>query len=74
MRDWRRLFVHESSSGGTRAQRQLRTLGRKAPKSLYDPHMVSFEGSGGYNQSDAAGFIKLNALRLRVRAKINRGK
>ena len=43
--------------------------GRKAPKSLYDPHMASFEGAGGYDQGDATGFIKLNALRLRVRAK-----
>ena len=47
-------------------------VGRKAPKSLYDPKMVSFEGSGGYNQTDATGFIKLNALRLRVRANVNR--
>ena len=45
--------------------------GRKAPKSLYDPHMASFEGAGGYDQGDATGFIKLNALRLRVRAKNN---
>jgi argininosuccinate synthase len=45
-------------------------VGRKARKSLYDPHMASFEGAGGYNQSDATGFIKLNALRLRVRAKM----
>ena len=44
-------------------------VGRKAPKSLYDPHMASFEGAGGYDQSDATGFIKLNALRLRVRAR-----
>ena len=44
-------------------------VGRKAPKSLYDPHMASFEGAGGYDQGDATGFIKLNALRLRVRAK-----
>lgn len=43
--------------------------GRKAAKSLYDPHMASFEGAGGYDQGDASGFIKLNALRLRVRAK-----
>ncbi len=47
-------------------------VGRKARKSLYDPHMASFEGAGGYNQSDATGFIKLNALRLRVRAKMGR--
>ncbi len=46
-------------------------VGRKAPKSLYDPHMASFEGAGGYDQGDATGFIKLNALRLRVRAKTN---
>ena len=45
-------------------------VGRKAPKSLYDPHLVSFEGNVGYNQSDATGFIKLNALRLRVRAAV----
>jgi argininosuccinate synthase len=47
-------------------------VGRKARKSLYDPHMVSFEGSVGYNQSDASGFIKLNALRLRVRANLRK--
>jgi argininosuccinate synthase len=44
-------------------------VGRKAPKSLYDPHMASFEGNVAYDQGDATGFIKLNALRLRVRAK-----
>jgi argininosuccinate synthase len=44
-------------------------VGRKAEKSLYDPHMASFEGAGGYDQGDATGFIKLNALRLRVRAR-----
>jgi len=44
-------------------------VGRKAAKSLYDPHMASFEGNVGYDQKDATGFIRLNALRLRVRAK-----
>lgn len=44
-------------------------VGRKAARSLYDPHMASFEGAGGYDQGDATGFIKLNALRLRVRAR-----
>ena len=48
--------------------------GRKAPKSLYNPHIASFEGAGGYNQDDATGFIKLNALRLRVRANASRKK
>ncbi|PYE51123.1 argininosuccinate synthase [Deinococcus yavapaiensis] len=44
-------------------------VGRKAPKSLYDKDLVTFEAGGDYNQADAAAFIKLNALRLRVRAR-----
>lgn len=43
--------------------------GRKSPISLYDKSLVSFDEKGGYNQADADGFIKLNSLRLRVRAK-----
>jgi argininosuccinate synthase len=43
--------------------------GRKSPRSLYDPKIATMEGSGsGYNQDDATGFIRLNALRLKVRA------
>ena len=43
--------------------------GRKSPKSLYDPNIASMEGvRSTYNQSDATGFIRLNALRLKVRA------
>ncbi len=43
--------------------------GRKSAKSLYDPDIATMEGSGsGYNQDDATGFIRLNALRLKVRA------
>jgi len=43
-------------------------VGRKADKSLYDDKISSFEeDEGAYNQADAAGFIRLNALRLRVR-------
>ncbi|MBF6592852.1 MAG: argininosuccinate synthase [Thermaceae bacterium] len=45
------------------------TSGRKSPLSLYDKSLVSFDEKGGYNQADADGFIKLNSLRLRVRAK-----
>jgi len=41
-------------------------VGRKAPKSLYNPQLASFEEEGGFQQSDAEGFIRLNALRLRV--------
>ncbi|MEY2481460.1 MAG: argininosuccinate synthase [Verrucomicrobiota bacterium] len=43
--------------------------GRKSPKSLYDPQIATMEGARStYNQSDATGFIQLNALRLKVRA------
>jgi len=42
-------------------------IGRESPESLYDQDLVTFEeGSGAYDQRDAAGFIKLNALRLRT--------
>ncbi|HVS26133.1 MAG TPA: argininosuccinate synthase [Burkholderiales bacterium] len=39
--------------------------------SLFDPKIATFEDDqGAYNQKDAAGFIKLNALRLRIAAKL----
>lgn len=41
--------------------------GRKSPHSLYHPDLVTFEdGAADYDQTDAHGFIRLNALRLRV--------
>ena len=40
--------------------------GRRSPYTLYDPEIVTFEADNVYNQGDATGFIKLNALRLRV--------
>jgi argininosuccinate synthase len=42
-------------------------VGRKSPNSLYHPGLATFEAENVYNQKDAEGFIKLNALRLRVR-------
>src|SRR5947208_9100764 len=43
-------------------------VGRKSPRSLYSMQHVTFEDDqGAYNQRDAEGFIKLNALRLRLR-------
>jgi len=43
--------------------------GRKSPKSLYDSKIATMEGEAStYNQNDATGFIRLNALRLKVRA------
>jgi argininosuccinate synthase len=47
--------------------------GRESPNSLYSARMVTFEDDeGAYNQQDAAGFIKLNALRLRLGGAIGR--
>ncbi|MEA4863410.1 MAG: argininosuccinate synthase [Victivallaceae bacterium] len=43
--------------------------GRRSPYSLYDEAVASFEGADAYNHKDAEGFIRLNALRLRVRAR-----
>jgi argininosuccinate synthase len=45
-------------------------IGRSSPKSLYSDKIVTFEDdAGAYDQKDAAGFIKLNALRLRLLGK-----
>jgi argininosuccinate synthase len=43
-------------------------VGRRSPKSLYDPEFATFEEDEVYDQGDATGFIRLNALRLRIRA------
>ena len=51
----------------------VRTVGRKSPMSLYNTEMVTFEADTVYNQRDAEGFIKLNALRLRLRGMTNSG-
>ena len=46
--------------------------GRKSPFSLYNKNLVTFEeGTADYNHSDAEGFIKLNALRLRVKKMVD---
>jgi argininosuccinate synthase len=47
--------------------------GRKSPQSLYSEKIVTFEDdAGAYDQKDAQGFIKLNALRLRLLARRDR--
>ncbi|RPF70679.1 argininosuccinate synthase [Aurantiacibacter spongiae] len=49
-------------------------VGRKSPNTLYSQAHVTFEDdAGAYDQKDAAGFIKLNALRLRLLARRDRG-
>ncbi len=45
-------------------------VGRRSPYSLYSAKVVTFEDdAGAYDQRDAEGFIKLNALRLRLLAR-----
>ncbi|MBY0283419.1 MAG: argininosuccinate synthase [Sphingomonas sp.] len=49
-------------------------IGRKSPYSLYSEKVVTFEDDqGAYDQRDAAGFIKLNALRLRLLGRRDQG-
>jgi argininosuccinate synthase len=49
------------------------TVGRSSPNSLFDPAISTFEDDkGAYNQADAGGFIRLNALRMRIAAKLGR--
>ena len=47
----------------------IQTVGRTSPTSLYSLEHVTFEEDAVYNQRDAEGFIKLNALRLRLAQK-----
>jgi argininosuccinate synthase len=42
--------------------------GRRSKNTLYDPDFATFEKDEVYDQGDATGFIRLNALRLRIRA------
>jgi len=48
-------------------------VGRKSPKSLFSPEFATFEEDSVYNQKDAEGFIKLNALRFIIEGYV-RGK
>jgi argininosuccinate synthase len=48
-------------------------VGRQSRDSLFDEHIATFEeDAGAYDQKDAEGFIKLNALRMRIAA--NKGR
>jgi argininosuccinate synthase len=46
----------------------ITVTGRRSDKSLYDNRFATFEQDEVYSQADAEGFIRLNALRLRIRA------
>jgi argininosuccinate synthase len=51
------------------------SVGRASPNSLFDPTIATFEDDrGAYNQADAEGFIRLNALRMRIAANLRRTK
>ncbi len=48
-------------------------VGRKSDQSLFDEKIATFDDdAGAYDQKDAEGFIKLNALRLRIAASKDR--
>ena len=47
----------------------VRVVGRRSPRSLYSLGHVTFEEDQVYDQRDAEGFIRLNALRLRLAAR-----
>lgn len=49
-------------------------VGRKSKKTLYHPDFATFEEDVVYDQKDAEGFIKLNALRLKIRAMVEKGR
>jgi argininosuccinate synthase len=55
-----RLKLHKGS---------IVVVGRRSEHSLYDPAIATFEEDKVYDQADATGFIRLNALRLRIRAR-----
>jgi argininosuccinate synthase len=67
-------FIDESQANVTgRARVKLykgscTVVGRRAERSLYSPEYATFERETVYNQKDADGFIRLNALRLRIRS------
>jgi argininosuccinate synthase len=49
-----------------------RVLGRKSDESLYSKDFATFENDDVYSQKDAEGFIRLNALRLRIQSMLNK--
>jgi len=61
--------IQESVTGTVRLKLykgNCSVVGRKSPCSLYSPELATFEAEDVYNQKDAEGFIKINALRLKL--------
>jgi argininosuccinate synthase len=71
--DLMRRIIDETQTGVTGEVRMklyrgsAMVTGRRAPRSLYNERLATFEAEEIYNQRDAEGFIKLNALRLRLK-------
>ncbi|KAF2550371.1 hypothetical protein F2Q68_00037400 [Brassica cretica] len=59
--------------GNSPIHKILKHRRRKSSNSLYRQDISSFEGSEIYNQADAAGFIRLYGLPMRVRAMLEKG-
>jgi argininosuccinate synthase len=73
-----KAFVDETQIGVTGTVRlklykgNCTVVGRKSEKSFYIKDFATFEKDSVYDQKDASGFIRLNALRLRIRAMLNK--
>ncbi|MBW7956841.1 MAG: argininosuccinate synthase [Deltaproteobacteria bacterium] len=69
-------LIDEATSGVTGVARVklykggVMIVGRKAEQSLYHPDFATFEEDTVYNQKDAEGFIKINALRLKIKSMV----
>ncbi len=70
-------LIDDAASGVTGTARiklykgNATVVGRKAERSLYHPDFATFEEDTVYNQKDAEGFIKINALRLKIKAMVD---
>ena len=72
-----RAFIDETQKGVTGTVRlklykgNCIVAGRKSPRSLYMKDFATFDKDAVYDQKDASGFIRLNALRLRIKAMLD---
>jgi len=71
-------LIDDATSGVTGVARMklykgsVAVVGRKAEQSLYHPDFATFEEDTVYDQKDAEGFIKINALRLKIKSMVDR--
>jgi len=78
--EWLKKCINETQHGITGTARMklykgsCTVAGRKAPHSLYMPDFATFEEETVFDQADSTGFIKVNALRLRIQALAGRKK